>query len=50
MQEQNVNEKEPMNDIKFADGSVPVAVAARVYGKEPHKKQFLLWNYEKLYF
>ena len=34
MQEQNVNEKEPMNDIKFADGSVPVAVAARVYGKE----------------
>ena len=27
MQEQNVNEKEPMNDIKFADGSVPVAVA-----------------------
>ena len=33
MQEQNVNEKEPMNDIKFADGSVPVAVAARVYGK-----------------
>lgn len=36
MQEQNVNEKEPMNDIKFADGSVPVAVAARVYGKEAH--------------
>ena len=32
MQEQNVNEKEPMNDIKFADGSV----AARVYGKEAH--------------
>ena len=36
MQEQNVNEKEPMNEIKFADGSVPVAVAARVYGKEAH--------------
>lgn len=24
-----------MDDIKFADGSVPVAVAARVYGKDP---------------
>lgn len=24
-----------MEDLKFAAGSVPVAVAARVYGKEP---------------
>ena len=32
MEKQNINQKEPMNEVKFADGSVPVAVAARVYG------------------
>ena len=39
MKEQNVDEKttnEPINEIKFAEGSVPVAVAARVFGKEAH--------------
>ena len=36
MEKQNINQKEPMNEVKFADGSVPVAVAARVYGKEAH--------------
>ena len=38
MEKQNINQKEPMNEVKFADGSVPVAVAARVYGKEAHSK------------
>lgn len=28
MEKQNINQKEPMNEVKFADGSVPVAVAA----------------------
>ena len=39
MKEQNVDEKttnEPINEIKFAEGSVPGAVAARVFGKEAH--------------
>ena len=32
-----------MNEIVFAPGSVPVAVAARVYGKDTLDRVFCIW-------